>query len=82
MDTCPTASVCCNADLVTNIRKYTDDEILAIVTNGGEQKYDHMATLKARPINVHCKSDFLASIIALSDVVAMPGIHLVRKHSQ
>ena len=74
LDTCSSASVCCNIDLVTNISKCTDDEILTMETNGGEQKYEHMATLKALPINFYFKSDSLANIIALSDVVEMPGV--------
>ena len=74
LDKFSSASVCCNADLVTNISECKDDEILTMETNGGEQKYEHTATLKILPIDVHFKSDSLANIIASCDVVTMPGV--------
>ena len=46
------ASVCCNRDLVRDVRECREDEELTIVTNGGEQVYHQMAILKELPIQV------------------------------
>ena len=50
LDTCSTASACCNANLVRDIRKYNDGEELTIITNGGSLTFRHLAVLKDFPL--------------------------------
>ena len=74
LDTCSTVSVCCNQNLVRDVRKCGDDEILTILTNGGSQTYEQMAVMKDFPLEVHFKRDSLVNIIALRDVANIPGV--------
>ena len=74
LDTCSTASVCCNEELVRDIRKCETGEELTVITNGGKQTYKHMAILKDLPLQVYFKRDSLANIISLSDVANIPGV--------
>ena len=74
LDTCSTVSVCCNPDLVRDIRKCKEGEMLTIVTNGGKQIYDEVAMMKDFPLQVHFNRESLANIISFRDVANIPGV--------
>ena len=82
LDTCSTASVCCNRDLVRNVRDCNEDEVLTIVTNGGTQVYKQLGVLKDFPLQVHFKSDSLANIISLRDVANISGVVITMDSSK
>ena len=57
LDTCSTASVCCNEDLIRDIRECGADEELTVITNGGKQAFKHIGILKDFPLQVYFKRD-------------------------
>ena len=82
LDTCSTASVCCNRELVRDVRDCNEDEILEIVTNGGKQVYHQLAVLKELPIHVYFKSDSLTNIVSLRDVGNIPNVVITMDSSK
>ena len=76
LDTCSTVSVCCNTELVRDMRECDEEEKLTIVTNGGNQIYNQIAVLKILPIQVHFKKESLANIISLRDIANIPGVKI------
>ena len=82
LDTCSTASVCCNEELVRDIRKCKQDEELTVITNGGRQTFKHIAVLKDLPLQVYYKKDSLANIVALRDVANIPGVNILMDTSK
>ena len=82
LDTCSTASVCCNRELVRDVRDCKKDEILEIVTNGGKQVYHQLAILRELPIQVHFKSDSLGNIVSLRDVANIPNVTITMDTSK
>mgnify|MGYP003321786822 CR=1 FL=1 len=47
-----------------------------MITNGGEQRYEHLVVLKDLPLQVHFKEDLLANILSLRNIANMPGVKL------
>ena len=76
LDTCSTASVACNSDLVTEIQGCSKDEVLTIYTNGGSQHYEKKAKMMLFPLKVHFNSESMAKILAFSDVANMDGVYI------
>ena len=76
LDTCSTASVGGNPDLVSNIRKCEPGNEIHIATNGGGMKYDLTAQLNLFPVNIHYNEKSIATILALKDVASLPGCYL------
>ena len=76
LDTCSTASVAGNPQLVTNIRDCDEEQELYISTNGGSMKYNQVADLNMFPIPVHYNPDSIATILALKDIASVPGCYL------
>jgi hypothetical protein len=76
LDTCSTVSVCCNPNLVQNIKPIANNDGMTIVTNGGSQYFNETADLKLLPMKVHFKEDSLANILSLSDVANLPGARI------
>ena len=76
LDTCSTISVCCNPNLVNNIKPCPPGHEVTVVTNGGAQSFEKEATLNILPIRVHFNHDSLANILSLSDVANLPGARL------
>ena len=74
--------MCCNADLVRDIRKCNEGEELTVITNGGSQTFTHLAVLKDFPLQVHFKYDSLANIISLRDVANIPGVAITMDSSK
>ena len=82
LDTCSTASVVCNEELVRDIRRCESGEELTVVTNGGRQTFEHIAVMKELPLQVYYKKDSLANIIALRDVANIPGVSITMDTSK
>ena len=76
LDTCSTASVSGNPNLVSNIRPCDPDDGIHIATNGGGMEYDSIADLDLFPVPVHYNPDSIATILALKDVASIPGCYL------
>jgi hypothetical protein len=76
LDTCSTASVCSNIDLVNDIQDCDPSDVLHIVTNGGTQSFKKTGTLKVLPLQVHVNPSSLANILSLKDVASIPGIRI------
>ena len=76
LDTCSTISVCCNPNLVNNIKPCPPGHEVTVVTNGGAQSFEKEATLNILSIRVHFNHDSLANILSLSDVANLPGARL------
>ena len=76
LDTCSTVSVCCNKNLVRDMRECNEEDQLTIVTNGGKQIYTKIAVLKNLPIQVHFKEESLANIISFRDIANIPGVKI------
>ena len=49
---------------------------LTAYTNGGAQKYEHVANLKLLPVVVHFKEHSMATILSLKTVSAIEGSRL------
>jgi hypothetical protein len=82
LDTCSTASVTCNSDLLNNISVCDDDSSLTIYTNGGSQHFDSKGTLKMLPIDVHYNMNSMANILSMKDVVSLPDVKVTMDSSQ
>ena len=76
LDTCSTASVAGNKELVTDIKPCDVDDELVLATNGGGMTYNHIASLKLFPVRVHYNPDSIATILALKDVASIPGCYI------
>ena len=76
LDTCSTASVAGNPNLVTDIRDCDEEHELYIATNGGSMRYNQVADLNMFPIQVHYNPQSIATILALKDVASVPGCYL------
>ena len=76
LDTCSTCDVSNNPELVHNIQECSPSNTLTAYTNGGAQKYDHIATLRMLPITVHFKADSMATILSLKTVSEIDGSRL------
>ena len=76
LDTCSTCNVSNNPTLVTDIRECSSAESLTAHTNGGLQKYEHVANLKLLPVVVHFKDDLMATIPSLKTVSELEGSRL------
>ena len=74
LDSCSTVSVCCNPKLVQHIRACAPGDGIPVMTNGGSQTFNKVADLNILPVEVHFNRDFLANILALSDVANLPGV--------
>ena len=73
LDTCSTCNVSNNLELVTNVEKCEPKDVLTAHTNGGSQKYDHIADLRLLPIKVHFKKDSMGTILCFKTVCDIPG---------
>ena len=73
LDTCSTASVFCNHNLVGDLVVCSEDEELMIRTNGGSKCFDLKSKMKLFPIEVHFNSESMANILSLKDVAEMKG---------
>jgi hypothetical protein len=82
LDTCSTASVACNKDLVTSIQSCTDDDLLTIYTNGGSQTFLQKGVMKLLPIDVHFNQVSMANILSMKDVVSLPGVQVTMDSTQ
>jgi hypothetical protein len=82
LDTCSTASVCSNTNLVRNIQDCSPSETLHIVTNGGAQIFNKQGDLNILPLKVHVNESSLANILSLKDVASIPGIKITMDTSK
>ena len=71
LDTCSTVSVFMNQSLVTKIKPIPDP--MTIITNGGSETFDKLATCNFLPIEVHFNQSSLANILSLKDVANLEG---------
>ena len=53
LDTCPTESMTCHKELVSNIKVCKPADKLTIYTNGGSQQYEQVADMSILPMKVH-----------------------------
>jgi hypothetical protein len=82
LDTCSTASVACNRDLLGTIHKCSPDDSLTIYTNGGSQHFDSKGILKMLPVTVHFNQKSMANILSMKDVVSLPNVKVTMDSSQ
>ena len=64
LDTCSKDSIDSNAELVPDIQDCTHDNNLTVITNGGSQTFDKIASLKIFPLYIHLNYDSMANILA------------------
>jgi hypothetical protein len=74
LDTCSTASVACNGDLLSDIQPCSPDDSLTIYTNGGSQHFDSKGKLNMLPVDVHFNGGSMANILSMKDVVSLPSV--------
>ena len=72
LDTCSTAHVSNNHQLVTNITDCAADERLCMTTNGGTMTYTKVGTLKFLPVQVHFNHRSMATILSLAGINSLP----------
>ena len=68
LDSCSTLSCICNPSLVTNVRLYTDIELMTVYTNGGQVEYDKVGTFTLLPFDVYFNGGSMVNILSLKDV--------------
>ena len=76
LDTCLTAIVCNTADLMHNIRSCSNNEMLEVRTNGGVHLFKKLGTFNLLPLTLHYDKDSMANILAMKDVVTLPGVNV------
>ena len=74
LDTCSTASVCNNLDVLSDTRIYNEDEELTVITNGGSQSFKLIGNFKHLPMEDHYNADSLANILSFKHVSEIPGV--------
>jgi hypothetical protein len=82
LDTCSTASVFCNHNLVGDLIVCSEDEELMIQTNGSSKCFDLKSKMKLFPIEVHFNSNSMANILSLKDVAEMTGARITMDTSK
>ena len=81
LDSCSTCDVSNNPSFVSNIRECTSEERMTAFTNGGKQKYVHLADMKLLPITVHFKKNSMATILSFKTVMNILGAKLTMDSS-
>ena len=76
LDTCSTASVAGNSNLVTDIKHCENENELYVATNGGGMVYTSEAKLKLFPLVVHYNPNSIATILSIKDVASLPGCYM------
>ena len=76
LDTCSTVSVFCNPVLVKNIISCAPGDGITVLTNGGSETFNQVATSTLLPLQVHFNSSSIANILSLSDIANLEGARL------
>ena len=68
LDNCSTSSVCNNESMIENICYCNLDETLTAYTNGGSNKFTHIAPFNFLPMEKHFNPDSTANISVIKYV--------------
>jgi hypothetical protein len=82
LDTCSTASVACNKDLVVDLQPCNSEDSLTLYTNGGTQNFNSKGMMTLFPLAVHFNSASMANILSMKDVVSMDGVKVTMDSSK
>ena len=74
LDSCSTDTVFKNPDLVNNIRRFSVDDEIRIMTDGGSVYYNKVAECKCLPLRVYFNKHHLADVLPSTQVDTMPVV--------
>jgi hypothetical protein len=77
LDSCSTDNVYNNLELLTNVRKCSEDEKLFIVENGGNMIFDAVGKIKVLTVESYYNKNSLTNIISLKKLVEVEGISII-----
>jgi len=69
--------VCNNPAFLSDIRACTEEELLKVLTNGGQVNYNEIGDSKLFPLKVHFNKDSIANIFSLAHVNNIDGCRIV-----
>ena len=68
--------------MVRTLHYYTEDEILAVHTNGDLKTFAKITPLKLLPVDIHINEYSMANILLSKDVSFIPGVHITMDSSK